>query len=140
MRVHFGPADWVTFVRAVLVVVVAGLLVTGRPTVAVPVAVVALVLDLVAGQVARRTGTASAFGARFDGEVDAALILVLSIQVAADVGAWVLAIGLARYAFGAAGLVWPWLRAGAAPRYWRKVVAAIQGIVLTTVIAGVLPA
>ena len=35
-------------------------------------------LDLVDGWVARRTGTASPFGARFDLETDAALILVLS--------------------------------------------------------------
>ena len=39
----------------------------------------ALALDGVDGQVARRTGTASELGARFDMEVDAFLILVLSV-------------------------------------------------------------
>ena len=39
---------------------------------------VALILDGVDGKVARRTRNASAFGARFDMEVDAFLILVFS--------------------------------------------------------------
>ena len=46
---------------------------------------------------ARRTGTVTPFGARFDGEVDAFLILVLSVAVSRDYGGWVLAIGAARY-------------------------------------------
>ena len=61
------------------------------------------------------------------------------MYVARSVGAWVLAIGLARYAFLAAGLALPWLREPLPPRYWRKVVAATQGIVLTIAAAGVLP-
>lgn len=138
--VQLGPADRVTLARAGLVAVVAGLLAAGEPGAAVPVAVVALVLDLVDGRVARRTGTASAFGARFDMETDALLILVLSVHVAASYGAWVLLIGAARYLLGAAELVWPWLRRPVPPRYWRKVVAAVQGVVLTVVTAGVLPA
>jgi phosphatidylglycerophosphate synthase len=138
-RVRLGPADHVTLVRAGLVVVVAGLLLAGRTTAAVPVAVVALVLDLVDGQVARRTGTASASGARFDMETDALLILVLSVHVAASYGAWVLLIGAARYLLWAAEVVWPWLRRPVPARYWRKVVAAIQGVALTVVTAAVLP-
>ena len=95
----------------------------------VTLAVVALALDAVDGWVARRTGTASPLGARFDGEVDAFLILVLSVYVARSAGAWVLAIGAARYAFLAAGWLLPWMREPLPPRYWRKVVAATQGIV-----------
>ena len=72
-------------------------------------------------------------------EVDAFLILVLSVYVARSAGAWVLAIGAARYAFGAAGWLLPWLRGSVPPRYWRKVVAATQGIVLTFAAADVLP-
>ena len=45
-------------------------------------AAVALALDPADGWLARRTGTASALGARFDGEVDAFLILALSVYVA----------------------------------------------------------
>ena len=63
-------------------------------------AVVALALDAVDGRVARRTGTASAVGARFDMEVDAVLVLLLSVYVARSLGLWVLAIGSAHYAAG----------------------------------------
>ena len=105
----------------------------------VTLTVVALVLDAVDGWVARRTGTASPLGAHFDGEVDAFLILVLSVYVARSAGAWVLAIGAARYAFLAAGWLLPWMREPLPPRYWRKVVAATQGIVLAIAAADVLP-
>jgi phosphatidylglycerophosphate synthase len=101
---------------------------------------VALVLDAVDGVVARRTGTASSLGARFDMEVDAFLLLVLSAYVARTVGAWVLAIGVMRYLFVAAGWALPWLRGRLPSRYWRKVVAATQGIVLVIAASGVLPA
>lgn len=141
---RFGPADLVTLIRAALVCGVAALAADSfvrRPAVTelVVLAVAALVLDAVDGRVARRTRTSSAFGARFDGEVDAFLILVLSGYVARDTGGWVLAIGAARYAFAVAGWVLPWLRGQLPPRYWRKVVAAIQGIALTFAAAGVSP-
>jgi hypothetical protein len=51
----------------------------------------------------------------------------------------VLIIGAARYAYGAAGWLLPWLRGPLPPRYWGKVVAAIQGIVLTIAAADILP-
>lgn len=131
-----GPADLVTLTRAGLVGGVTALVADGLRTGAAPptplvvIAAVALVLDAVDGQVARRTGTASALGARFDMEVDAFLLLVLSIQVAVLVGPWVLAIGAMRYAFVAASWAAPWLRAPLPTRYSAKVVAAVQGIVL----------
>ena len=96
-------------------------------------------LDAVDGWVARRTGTVTAFGGRFDGEVDAFLILVLSLYVAPAVGWWVLAAGLARYAFAVAGWVLPWMRGRLEYRYWRKVVTAAAGIVLAVAAADVLP-
>jgi phosphatidylglycerophosphate synthase len=136
------PADWITLTRALLIAGVAGLVADsfGRP---VPIAAlvvlsaVALVLDAVDGQVARRTGTATPLGARIDGEVDAFLILLLSIVVSRDYGSWVLAIGTARYAFLLAGWLIPWLAAPLPPRFWRKVVAAVQGVVLTVAASGV---
>ena len=136
------PADWVTLTRAVLIAGVAGLVADSfsRPvpvTVLVTLSIVALVLDAVDGQVARRTGTATPLGARIDGEVDAFLILLLSIFVSQDYGGWVLAIGAARYALLLAGWLIPWLRAPLPPRFWRKVVAAVQGIVLTVAASGV---
>ncbi len=47
--------------------------------------------------------------------------------------------GLLRYAFGLAGLALPWLSAPLPPRRSRKVVAAVQGVVLTVAVADLLP-
>jgi phosphatidylglycerophosphate synthase len=140
----YGPADWVTAGRTTLIGVVAALVVDSlehAPAVGaiVGLVVVALLLDGVDGQVARRTGTTSAFGARFDMEADSFLVLVLSLYVAGSAGWWVLAIGGMRYAylFG----IWstPWMRGTLPTRYWRKVVAATQGVALVTATAGLLP-
>ncbi|MFP3968016.1 CDP-alcohol phosphatidyltransferase family protein [Actinomadura fulvescens] len=143
-RRRLGPADRVTFARAVLVGGVTALVADGARegaalAILVVAAAVALVLDGVDGQVARRTGTVSPLGARFDMEVDAFLILVLSVHVAFVAGPWVLAIGAMRYAFVAAAWVMPWLRAELPPSLARKAVAALQGIVLVVTGAGVLP-
>jgi phosphatidylglycerophosphate synthase len=135
------PADWVTLTRALLIAGVAGLVTDSfvrqvSITALVTLSTVALVLDAVDGQVARRTGTATSLGARIDGEVDAFLILLLSIYVSQDYGGWVLAIGAARYALLLAGWLIPWLAAPLPPRYWGKVVAAVTGIVLTVAASG----
>jgi phosphatidylglycerophosphate synthase len=136
------PADWVTLTRLLLIAGVTGLVADSfsRPvsiTALVTLSAVALALDAVDGQVARWTGTATPLGARIDGEADAFLILVLSIAVSRDYGGWVLVIGAARYAFLLAGWLIPWLRAPLPPRFWRKVVAAVQGVVLTVAASGV---
>ncbi len=61
------------------------------------------------------------------------------MYVSRSAGAWVLAIGAARYVFLAAGWLLPWMREQLPPRYWRKVVAATQGVVLAVAAADVLP-
>ncbi|MGY1639964.1 CDP-alcohol phosphatidyltransferase family protein [Geodermatophilus sp. SYSU D00703] len=140
-----GPADLVTLARAVLTggvtaLVAEGLWDGGVPTAAlVLVASVALTLDAVDGRVARRSGTVSALGARFDMEVDSVLVLVLSVSIAGLLGPWVLAIGAMRYAFVAASWAVPWLRAPLPARRSAKAVAALQGIVLALAAADVLP-
>jgi phosphatidylglycerophosphate synthase len=139
-----GPANRVTLARAMLIGGVTALAAdsfTNHPPVVVLVvlAAVALVLDAVDGLVARRTGTATALGARFDMELDAFLILVLSIVVSMSLGAWVLAIGAMRYTFVAAGRLLPWLRSALPVSFARKTVAAVQGVVLVVAAAGVLP-
>ncbi len=139
-----GPADTVTLTRATLVGCVASLTADSflRPApveLLVAIASVALVLDAVDGQVARRSGTASGLGARFDMEVDAFLILVLSVYVARSVGVWVVAIGAMRYAFVVASWAMSWMRRPLPHRYWRKIVAATQGVVLVFAAADVLP-
>jgi len=136
------PADWVTLTRTLLIAAIAGLVAdsftrTISVTALVTLSTIALILDAIDGQVARRTGTATPLGARIDGEADAFLILLLSIAVSQDYGSWVLTIGAARYALLLAGWLIPWLSAAPLPpRYWRKVVAAVQGIVLTVAASG----
>lgn len=149
-----GPADAVTLVRATIGCTIAGLVVdagvrsapaTGTesgargPSGILPLSTAALLLDAADGAVARRTGTESAFGARFDGEVDAFLIAILSLHAARTHGPWVLLAGLARYGFWAAGTLAPWLRRPLPPRPWRKVAAATEGIALTATNAAFLP-
>jgi phosphatidylglycerophosphate synthase len=139
-----GPANQVTLARAGLAGGVAALTADSftRPAhvaVLCGLTAVALALDAVDGKVARHTGTSTEFGARFDMETDAWLILVLSVYVAHSLGTWVLAIGLMRYAMGVATWLMPWLREPVPPRYWRKVVAAMQGVTLAVAASGLLP-
>src|SRR5580765_1289297 len=139
---RLGPANAVTVGRSVLVVVVA-VLVVAAPTARWPIAglaTFALVLDGVDGWVARRTGTVTPFGARFDMEVDAALVLILAVHVAGQLGiGWVLFIGAARYLLAIGVWVAPWLGSPVPQRYWRKVVAVLQVVTLVVVGTGVLP-
>jgi phosphatidylglycerophosphate synthase len=139
-----GLANLVTFTRATIACGVAALVADSfAQSVSVPAIValssVAICLDAIDGWVARRTNTASALGARFDMEADSFLVGALSVYVSAASGAWVLTIGAARYAFVVAGWFLPWMRQQLPPRYWRKVVAATQGVVLTVAAAEVLP-
>jgi phosphatidylglycerophosphate synthase len=139
-----GPADRITLARSVLVGGVAALvgqsLAGPGPAAAVVVlAVSAIALDGVDGRVARRTGTVSALGARFDMEVDAALVLLLAVVAAGAHGAEVVALGLPHYGMTLARWAMPWLRRPAPPRYWCKVVAVVQVVGLLVLAAGVVP-
>ncbi|AJC52693.1 CDP-alcohol phosphatidyltransferase family protein [Streptomyces sp. 769] len=138
-----GPADRVTVARATLIGGVLALVADSGPHSAplalVALSVPALVLDAVDGKVARRTETASAVGARFDMEIDALLILVLSVFVSTFYGVWVLAIGAMRYAFAALALTLPWMQAPLPPSFARKAVAAAQGIALVLAASTLLP-
>jgi phosphatidylglycerophosphate synthase len=112
---RFGLANQITAVRALLVALVVASI--GEPveeTVAagaVVLGLLATLLDGVDGWLARRSGTTSEFGARFDMEVDALLILALAALVwrHEKAGAWVLLSGLLRYLFVIVGLALPWL-------------------------------
>ncbi len=141
---RLGAANAVTLGRAALTAGLAALVVqswTGLVprSLVVVMASVALATDLVDGRLARVRGHATPFGAAFDMETDAFLILVLSVYVVPLVGPAALLIGLARYLLVVAGAIWPWLTAPTPPRTWAKVVAAVQGIVLTVVAADLLP-
>ncbi|MGW4023572.1 CDP-alcohol phosphatidyltransferase family protein [Streptomyces sp. NPDC005009] len=140
----FGAANRVTLGRATLVGGVAALVADSfqdSPPVSlfVGLTAVALILDGVDGKVARRTGTSTPLGARFDMEVDAFLILVLSVYVSMAMGPWVLLIGGMRYVFVAAARVRPWLTAPLPSSTARKAVAALQGVLLLLAGAALLP-
>lgn len=144
---RLGAANRVTLGRAVLALPVivltpfpAALTDTGSWLV-VGFAAAVLSLDGVDGWVARHTGTASAFGARFDMELDALLLLALSLLVwqAGQVGAWVILIGGMRYAFVAAGWLFPWLTRPLPPSLRRKTACVVQGVVLAVIVAPVIP-
>jgi phosphatidylglycerophosphate synthase len=96
----------------------------------------ALALDGVDGYLARRYRQQSALGARFDMEVDAALILILSVaaMVLDKAGPWVVLIGLMRYLFVMAQWFSPALRAELAPSFRRKTVCVVQGAALCLVL------
>lgn len=141
---RLGPADVVTVSRATLACAVAALVadsaVAGTVGVTLVVlATIALAMDAIDGRVARRTRTASAFGARLDGEADAFLMLVLSVHVARSAGTWVLAMGAVRYLFAMAGWGLPWMQAQLPARPWRKVVTATAGIALVLAASGLGP-
>lgn len=133
-RVPFGLANQVTLLRSGLVCLIAGgLLASGSmPWSLALVGALALALDGVDGLIARRRGLSSRFGARFDLEVDALLLLVLAVLVwqTGKVGAWVLAIGLMRYAFVLCGLLWPRLRRPLPSSRRRKTICVLQGVAL----------
>jgi phosphatidylglycerophosphate synthase len=89
------------------------------------------------GRVARARGEATSFGARFDVEIDAAMLIVLSVAVAALglAGWWVLTIGGMRYGYVAASLLVPALRIPLPYRYSGKVIAVVQAVALLAALA-----
>jgi phosphatidylglycerophosphate synthase len=135
----FGPANQVTTFRAALVSIVASLV--GGPdsaavaVTAVVLAIVVAALDGVDGWLARRSALSSAFGARFDMETDALLILVLSLLAwhHGKAGAWVLLSGLLRYLFLLAGGLGVWMRRPLCPSRRRQTVCVVQVVALIVV-------
>jgi phosphatidylglycerophosphate synthase len=132
---RFGPANQVTLARLVLTVLVGGLFAEqGAPVAwtAVIAAALAVSLDGVDGWLARRSGMVSSFGARFDMEVDAFLILVLALLAwrLDKAGGWVILAGVLRYGFVAAGRYWSWLRRRLPPSRRRKAVCVVQIVTL----------
>ena len=128
----FGPANGVTVARAFLVSIAAGAI--GEPlrpdiaTFVVLISIIAVAFDGLDGWVARKTGMTTAYGARFDMEVDALMIQVLAILVwqYGKAGPWILGSGLMRYAFVAAGWVWTWMRAPLPPTLRGKAICIVQ--------------
>jgi len=129
---RFGVCNSVSLLRLALVAAMAGALAApATPTGAWAFTVLALVtlaLDGVDGWAARRAGLQSAFGARFDMEVDTAfaLVLALGVWLGGTLGPWVVALGLMRPAFVVLAAIWPALRAPLPEALWRKAVCVVQ--------------
>ncbi|MCW4153045.1 CDP-alcohol phosphatidyltransferase family protein [Halomonas sp. 18H] len=134
---NFGWANRVTLLRAAMITALAGIALTplfrqaGWEGTLWPLsllALLALLLDGVDGWVARRTRSLTRFGARFDMELDAFLMLLLCVALITHdkAGPWVLALGGMRYAFVAAGARWAWLRAPLPESLRRKTICVIQ--------------
>jgi phosphatidylglycerophosphate synthase len=148
---RLGAANRITLIRAGIACLIAARAIEPTPLgdldrwLLAAVAVAALLLDGADGWAARRQRLASAFGARFDMEVDALAILVLAVTVVKAQAApiWVLAIGVMRYLYLAAALMLPLLRRPMPPRpiadRRRKTVAVIQSVALLIALAPATP-
>jgi phosphatidylglycerophosphate synthase len=142
---RLGPANWMTMARAGLVALVAGFI--GEPRAAsiassaVALAIIVEVADGVDGWLARRSALASAFGARFDMEVDALLIMALAILAwqHGKAGSWVLLSGLLRYAFVIAGWLAPWIARPLPPSRRRQTICVVQISCLCGVLVPAVP-
>ncbi|WP_148254472.1 CDP-alcohol phosphatidyltransferase family protein [Aidingimonas lacisalsi] len=138
---NFGWANRITLFRGVLIAIFTGLLwvpalLARHADLVLGVTLVALLLDGLDGWVARRTATTTAFGARFDMELDAFFILMLCVAAILldKVAPWVLAIGALRYVFVAAGSLWPWLSVGLPVSRRRKVICVWQVVTLLAIL------
>ncbi|MES1993110.1 MAG: CDP-alcohol phosphatidyltransferase family protein [Pseudomonadota bacterium] len=100
-----------------------------------------LLADGVDGYLARRQGTVSPFGARFDLEVDALFVLIAGILLlrADQLGPWVLTAGLLRYGYLLAGCCWPALNRPLPPSRRRAVCGVTNAALLTAGFAPILP-
>ncbi|MHA3978554.1 CDP-alcohol phosphatidyltransferase family protein [Halovulum sp. GXIMD14794] len=129
----FGWCNTVTLMRGALVLALTSPLVAGETGwLVVIVASITLALDGVDGWLARNRGLVSAFGARFDMEVDSGFALVLAMLAfaAGKAGPEVLLLGTARYIFIGASFAMPWLAAPLPERFSRKAVCVLQLSVL----------
>lgn len=138
-----GLCNLATIARLALVsVLVAALVAPGASAWAVfGLAVFAFSLDGIDGYLARKEGRTSAFGARFDMEVDCLLALTLAFLVwqSGAVGAYVLILGLPRYVFWVAQFPFPWLGGELPERFSRKVVCVVQIAALILALVPIAP-
>ncbi|MGJ7507821.1 CDP-alcohol phosphatidyltransferase family protein [Variovorax sp. GT1P44] len=140
---RFGLANRVTLVRLALIALLAAGIGEASPDAAIAWAVVAIataaaLLDALDGPLARARGFASEFGARFDMETDALMVLVLCLLVLHfdKAGAWILAAGLMRYVFVLSSSAWPWLARPLPPSQRRKAICVAQ---ITSLIVCLVP-
>lgn len=140
---RIGACNVITLLRAALAMSLLAPLLGGQAAgwAVAGAAALALALDGADGWMARQQGLTSDFGARFDMETDAILALILSLHVylGSAVGAEGLILGLARYAFVAAAVIWPWLAAPLPQRFRRKAICVLQLAALILLQLPILP-
>lgn len=143
---RFGIANGLTLIRLIFCSLLGGLAFEaanglmpsdGAAWVFCALAVFAMIVDGLDGPMARREGLVSAFGGRFDMEVDALQILLLSVVALAlgKAGAWVLIGGALRYVYEFAGIFWPALRRPLPPSFRRKLMSVVEGGALAALLA-----
>jgi len=138
----FGPANRATLARGALVLLLAAFIGEDpMPWTLVLLTSLALALDGVDGWLARRHNVASRFGARFDMETDALLLLILSMLVWQNdkAGMWILLAGLMRYAFVAASVLLPFLKRPLPPQRRRQAAFVTQAIILIACLSPLFP-
>jgi phosphatidylglycerophosphate synthase len=142
---QFGSANQVTTARAVFAALVVGAI-GEHATAAVAAGAAAAgaavtAMDGVDGWVARRGRMASQFGARFDMEVDAVLILALAILTwqQGKAGVWVMLSGLLRYLFVAAGSLLPHMRRPLPFSRRRQTICVVQVVALIVALEPFVP-
>jgi phosphatidylglycerophosphate synthase len=142
---RFGPANNVTMIRVMIVALIASLI--GEPVVpraamtASIATAVMTVLDGVDGWLARRSRMTSAFGARFDMETDAVLVMAMSVLIwqYGKAGAWALLGGMMRYLFVVAGWWLPWMSRPLQPTRRAKAITVCHMVGLSVGLAPFVP-
>ncbi len=147
---RFGAANALTLSRLVICSLIGGLAFElaihetappeGVAWVFCVMAVAALVIDGLDGYAARKANMTSAFGGRFDMEVDALQILLLCIVAVAlgKAGLWILIGGALRYAYEFASVFWPALQRPLPPSFRRKLVSVVKGSTLAGLLAPII--
>ncbi|NKB55453.1 MAG: CDP-alcohol phosphatidyltransferase family protein [Alphaproteobacteria bacterium] len=139
---RFGWANVITNVRLALAAILAGAIVDAPIVIGSwwlgGLAAAALLSDGLDGLVARRRASVSSFGAHFDREVDAGLVLILGLLLwfSGKIGIWIVAAGLMRYLLLVAGLAWPRL---AMPLPESRFRSAVCGILVAALVICLLP-
>ena len=142
---RFGPANHVTMIRVMIMALIASLI--GEPVnqkaaagASIATAVMA-VLDGVDGWLARRSRLASAFGARFDMETDAALVMAMSVLIwqYGKAGMWALLGGMLRYMFVLAGWCLPWMARPLSPTLRARIITICHIVALSVGLAPFVP-
>ncbi len=144
---NYGTANRLTQIRLAMSALLSGLVLEtafGAVTndslllqwLVIGLVILAASLDALDGPLARRQGLVSPLGARFDMEVDAFFILILSLMCWqwGKAGAWIVLAGAMRYAFIGAAWRWPWLAATLPPSTRRQTICVIQIISLIIVL------